>query len=180
MIKCKRTFKYIITNIKFGSLRKYQAELPDSKFLQQNLEFAPEVRGLQLPPNPLCRTHTPKLPFSEVVLSAWNVPKQHCFRFIKHVSPLLLSPLYIQKATKIPRNKAQTKEQKPLLKYLTIILKAPRGVTRTAGAKTYATKFATSPKITVYQEALQPIISYPYNYHINIKINVTWLCFFFF
>lgn len=112
MIKCKRTFKYIITNIKFGSLRKYQAELPDSKFLQQNLEFAPEVRGLQLPPNPLCRTHTPKLPFSEVVLSAWNVPKQHCFRFIKHVSPPLLSPLYIQKATKIPRNKAQSSNQR--------------------------------------------------------------------
>jgi hypothetical protein len=32
--------------------------------------------------------------------------------------------------------------------YLTIILNAPRGVTRTAGAKAYATKFAISPTIT--------------------------------
>lgn len=32
--------------------------------------------------------------------------------------------------------------------YLTIILNAPRGVTRTAGANAYATKFETSPTIT--------------------------------
>jgi hypothetical protein len=32
--------------------------------------------------------------------------------------------------------------------YLTIILNAPSGVTRTAGAKAYATKFAISPTIT--------------------------------
>ena len=32
--------------------------------------------------------------------------------------------------------------------YLTMILNAPRGVTRTAGANAYATKFATSPTIT--------------------------------
>lgn len=31
-----------------------------------------------------------------------------------------------------------------------IILNAPRGVTRTAGAKAYATKLATSPTITEY------------------------------
>ena len=33
--------------------------------------------------------------------------------------------------------------------YLTIILNAPRGVTRTAGANAYATKFAISPIITI-------------------------------
>lgn len=33
--------------------------------------------------------------------------------------------------------------------YLTIILNAPRGVTRTAGANAQATKFAISPTITV-------------------------------
>ena len=33
--------------------------------------------------------------------------------------------------------------------YLTIMLKAPSGVTRIAGAKAYATKFSTSPMITV-------------------------------
>lgn len=32
--------------------------------------------------------------------------------------------------------------------YLTMMLKAPRGVTRTAGAKAYAKKFATFPTIT--------------------------------
>lgn len=32
--------------------------------------------------------------------------------------------------------------------YLTIILNAPRGVTSTAGANAYATKFAISPIIT--------------------------------
>ena len=37
-------------------------------------------------------------------------------------------------------------------KYLTIILNAPRGVTRTAGANAYATKFATSPTITINQK----------------------------
>lgn len=33
--------------------------------------------------------------------------------------------------------------------HLTIILNAPRGVTRTAGANAYATKFAISPTITM-------------------------------
>ena len=32
--------------------------------------------------------------------------------------------------------------------YLTIILRAPKGVTRMAGANAYAAKFAISPKIT--------------------------------
>ncbi|BAS94863.1 Os05g0513450, partial [Oryza sativa Japonica Group] len=35
---------------------------------------------------------------------------------------------------------------------LTIMLSAPRGVTRTAGAKAYATKLATSPTITERRE----------------------------
>lgn len=35
-----------------------------------------------------------------------------------------------------------------------MILNAPRGVTRTAGANAYATKFATSPAITE-QETIQ-------------------------
>lgn len=33
--------------------------------------------------------------------------------------------------------------------YLMIILNAPRGVTRTAGANAYAMKFAASPTITI-------------------------------
>lgn len=36
--------------------------------------------------------------------------------------------------------------------HLTIILSAPRGVTKTAGAKMYATKFAISPTITSFQK----------------------------
>lgn len=36
--------------------------------------------------------------------------------------------------------------------YLTRILNAPRGVTSTAGANAYATKFATSPIITAREE----------------------------
>lgn len=35
-----------------------------------------------------------------------------------------------------------------MLHYLKIILKAPNGVTRIAGANAYATKFAVSPQIT--------------------------------
>lgn len=40
------------------------------------------------------------------------------------------------------------KREKKQRCYLTIILSAPSGVTKTAGAKAYATKFATSPTIT--------------------------------
>lgn len=36
--------------------------------------------------------------------------------------------------------------------YLTMILRAPRGVTRTAGAKAYAAKLAISPTTTVVKE----------------------------
>ena len=39
--------------------------------------------------------------------------------------------------------------------YLTMILSAPSGVTRTAGANAYATKFATSPTITKSQTIQQ-------------------------
>lgn len=44
--------------------------------------------------------------------------------------------------------KANCKEASRLT-YLTIILNAPKGVTRTAGANAYATKLATSPTITI-------------------------------
>lgn len=38
------------------------------------------------------------------------------------------------------------------------MLKAPRGVTRIAGANAYATKFATSPTITASSEYMQQMV----------------------
>ena len=38
--------------------------------------------------------------------------------------------------------------ERAMSNYLTIMLRAPSGVTRTAGANAYATKFATSPTTT--------------------------------
>lgn len=60
--------------------------------------------------------------------------------------------------------------------YLTMILKAPRGVTRTAGANAYATQFAISPTITIFRNQktthiLHTISQYP-NIHIVVKTNL--------
>lgn len=46
-------------------------------------------------------------------------------------------------------NQSEHGQNKYINSYLTIILNAPRGVTRTAGANAYATKFAISPTITI-------------------------------
>lgn len=52
----------------------------------------------------------------------------------------------------------QFHQQQPRIQsspYLTMMLNAPSGVTRTAGAKIYAIKFATSPIITVSHNSNQ-------------------------
>jgi hypothetical protein len=51
-----------------------------------------------------------------------------------------------------------------------MILNAPRGVTRTAGANAYATKFATSPIITIWETRQQEIF---YKQSVNNQMVIT-------